>query len=89
MCDLVQSCVDEKQLARFTAHPDAAAKVAGPALATSRVAVTAASVNDSSATGSSKHSTAASPDEAHAVAERAAWTMVANALLNLDEAVTK
>ena len=76
-----------KQLAYFRAHPDASAK-----------AVTGASdalgpKDGSVAPGPSlparrPHSADSRRDES-AIAERAAWTMVANALLNLDEAVTK
>jgi hypothetical protein len=93
----------DKQLAHFTAHPEAAAKVAeaasrheaspigaGPvetgAVETDTEGVLA---SDPDQTAASRQPSAATPRESPAAAERAAWTLVANALLNLDEAVNK
>jgi hypothetical protein len=75
----------EKQLAHFEADPAAARRamqVAGDAPRTGDHSVAEGGFE------TARHPTPAAGQE-RAVTERAAWTMVANALLNLDEAVTK
>ena len=86
----------EKQLAHFRAHPGAATKAAqGTSTAAPEhepgTREAGAAAEQGSGTGSSRspprvasHRAATAEDP-----ERAAWTLVANALLNLDEAVNK
>jgi mono/diheme cytochrome c family protein len=76
----------EKQLAHFRAHRDAAARVErGPAL-TLDGAMRPLPATDA---GAIQTKSASRAGATNAMVERAAWTMVANALLNLDEAVNK
>ncbi len=85
----------EKQLAHFRAHPGAATKAAQ---GTSTAAPehepgrreAGAAAEQGSGTGSSQSAASRQPPAATAEdPERAAWTLVANALLNLDEAENK
>jgi hypothetical protein len=81
----------EKQLAHFRAHPGAAERVvSGAAEAKSDAGNGRGPKQDRSSrqTASSRQLPAASRGGS-IVVERAAWTLVANALLNLDEAVNK
>jgi Protein of unknown function (DUF1553) len=80
----------EAHLARFRAHGDAAVRVvSGPEVASeSATAPRRTSAGGPSLASSGPQFRAAGLARSQ-VAERAAWTMVANALLNLDEAVNK
>jgi hypothetical protein len=78
----------DQQLAFFRAHPDDAARVIGSG---ERPGGYGSGVTNDSNGGHAHGAGAWAPGEGEGpdVAERAAWTMIANSLLNLDETVTK